>query len=101
MNTLPLLVRIGREYSFDEVLVLCLVRGDTHASSVLRFVFRNGHAFDVSAVRHGDNHVLFFDKVFDVDIAVIVGEFAHSGRVVLRLDVGHFLDDDVLDFLVA
>ena len=65
-------MRVGGEYSLNEVFVFCLVSGDTHTASVLRLVFRNGHTLDISAVSHGYDHVLFFDKVFDVYIAVIV-----------------------------
>ena len=56
-----MVVRGTDEHIFHEVLFLGLVTGDTHAATVLRLVFGDGQALGVTAVRHGDDHVLYLD----------------------------------------
>ena len=74
---------------------------DAHSAAVLSLVLGNGHALDIAAVSHGDDHVFFLDKVFYVDVAVVVGELGKSWRCVLRLDCGDLVDDNLLHFFIA
>ena len=88
-----------REDAFHKVFVFRLVRGDAHAAPVLALVFRNGLTFDVSAVSHRNDDVFLFDKVFDIDFGIIVGNFAATRRIVRFLDLQKFFLDDVVDFV--
>jgi len=58
-----------------------------------------GVTFDVSAVSHRNDDVFLFDKVFDIDFGIIVGNFAAARRIVRFLDLQKFFLDDVIDFV--
>ena len=64
---------------------------DAESAAILRFVFGNGDTLDVALVGHRDDYVLFYDQVFDVDVAGVVAEFASSRHAVGVVDLGQFV----------
>ena len=92
-------MRRRRKDVFDKVLVLRLVRRDAYSSAVLTLIFRDGLTFDVSAVRHRNDDILFFDKVGDVDFGIVVRYLAAARSIVGILDFEKFFFDNIVYFV--
>ena len=64
-------MRRADEHSFDKVFVFGTVSRNAHTTTVLRLIFCDGQALDISTVSERDNHLLNGDKIGVFDIAQI------------------------------
>ena len=80
-------MRRGNKHFLHIVLVLGLMRRNTHAAAVLRLILRHRQALDISRMRQGDDDVLFVDEIRVLDGAVIHGNFRAAGRRIAVFDV--------------
>src|SRR5690606_834083 len=82
----------GNEELVDEIVARRLHPAVAFAAALLRLVGRKWRALDVAGVRDGDDHVLFLDQVFDLDLCLVLQDLRAAVLPVLLdhlLELGH------------
>ena len=88
------------EHVLNEVLVPLLHAGNALAAALLNIVKFHGLALDVTYICVGNNAVLLGDKVLNIDLAADRFDLCASCVVVLLLDNGEFVADNVQQLIV-
>ena len=92
----------GHEQVLDRVLVLRLGALEPLAAAPLRAVLGDRRPFDVAVRADRDDHCLFFDQVFQVDVAELVAADLGAPLVgVLSFHLLEVLADDRADVLLV
>ena len=91
---------IGDEDLGDEILLPGAHAGAPLAAPVLRPIGRERHPLDVARVRHGDDHILALDQVFDVGLEFRFLDDRPPRRAELLLHPQQFVAEDAEQFLL-
>ena len=94
-------MRAGDEEVLDDVLFLRLHADAAFAAAALRAIKRQRRALDVAAARHGDDHVLVGDHVFDGDVAGLRHDLRAALVAVRFFDLAQLGGDDLEDELLG
>ena len=81
-------MRGRREDAFNEVFFLERLPGDASAAALLGAIGRSGNALDIARVREGEDALLLFDQVLDINLvfdilnfgAAVVAVFVADGK---------------------
>ena len=91
-------VRAGDEQVLDRIFFVGLRAFDALAAAALGAVDAGRRALDVAVVRDRDDHRLFFDEVFDIDLAdFFAAELGAAGVAVLAGQLFAILADHRVD----
>ena len=96
------IVRTGCEHVLDRILVLDFRAFDAFAAATLSSIGADRSPLDVAFMADRNDHVLFLDQVFQIDVSDFHARDFGAARIgQLLLDVGQVVANDRSDVVVV